>query len=112
MKVTVATSQFLNVSGRRTFLAKYMGSCSGCGTAIFPDDEVFYLPGGENVIGNECCGDKTDEDLTPATSLEDGLPAMEQSIPRELVMPRGRKASDRCGTCFMVPASNGSCDCG
>jgi hypothetical protein len=112
MKDTMATSKFLNLSGRRTFLAKYQGLCHGCGLVIYPDDEVFYLPGGDNVIGNECCGDKSDEDLTPQTPLEDGLPAMDMDIPRELVMPRGKTARDRCGKCFMIPASNGSCDCG
>jgi hypothetical protein len=112
MKVTVATSKFLNLSGRATFKAKWQGLCRNCGLVILAGDDVFYLPGQDRLIGDECCGNLTDDDLTPDTALEDGLPAMEQTIPRELVMPRGRTVADRCGKCFMVPASNGACDCG
>lgn len=105
----MATSKFLDMSGRRTFQAKYQGACHACQAMIYPDDDVFYV--NDNLIGMECCGGKTDEELTPMVTLEDGMPAMDIEVPRELVMPRGRTARDRCGKCFMVPASNGSCDC-
>jgi hypothetical protein len=109
------TSKSLNMNSgtRKSFAAKYIGSCFNCRTGLFPGDLVFYPPNGENVMGVDCCGDLPDHELTTHTKSDD-MPATEMDIPPGLVMPRGRTVQDRCPVCFMIPASNGlhgsSCD--
>lgn len=100
---------FLN--GRKTFTAKYGGSCFGCQAQIFPGDQVFYPPAGESVCGVDCCGDRSDAELTPVSNVDDTTPATDQTVPLELVMPRGRTAADRCDKCFMIPSNSGACGC-
>jgi hypothetical protein len=81
-----------------SFPASYPGRCGGCTTPFDPGTEVEYDGGGGVLIAVDCCGD-------PAEPGTRAAPAPDR------VMPRGKKAADRCGTCFQVPAANGACWC-
>lgn len=80
-----------------SFPANYGGRCVGCGVIFGSGTLVEYDSGGAGLLVVDCCG-------------EPGEPYARQAA-AEPVMPRGRKLSDRCGTCFQIPASNGVCGC-
>lgn len=81
-----------------TFTAQHAGRCGNCGDLFAPGDEVFYVEG-DTLIAFECCGTAEPEHAT-----SDAAQKIE-------VMPRGKTARDRCGTCFQIPATNGVCGC-
>jgi hypothetical protein len=80
------------------FPASYVGRCTNCNEILNPGDEVYY-DGSDSLTGWDCCGATDEARNTPETSTI------------ERVMPRGRTAKDRCGTCFQIPSTNGVCGC-
>lgn len=99
-------------AGPRTFVAKFDSNCASCLAMIRVGDEVFYASGAEVVSGLACCGDKTADELA-APAERDDLAVDEE--PADVViartLPRGRTANDMCRKCFIIPASNGTCNC-
>jgi hypothetical protein len=100
----------LTTYARRTFDARYAGSCASCSAPILPGDNVFYAPGNEAVSGLECCGDRPDEDLVVLQRADDHGDE-DATVDAAKVMPHGRTARDACQLCWQIPASNGTCGC-
>lgn len=98
---------------RRGFPAQFGGDCVSCGDGILPGDRVFYAPGNERVSGIDCCGDKDDADLVVVQRHDDSLSVDEDDAATVIArtLPRGKTAADRCGTCWQIPANNGTCGC-
>lgn len=103
----------LTPGGRRTFTAQFASDCATCSTAILPGDSVFYGPGAEIASGVDCCGDRDDAELTVNQRGDDSLSVDDEdpAVTIARTMPRGRTAADRCGKCWQIPASNGTCGC-
>jgi hypothetical protein len=100
----------MSTATRRSFQAKYDGTCGTCPAPIAIGDGVFYAtPGAALVSGLDCCGDRPDEDLVTVQHAEE--PDEDLTVDVAKVMPRGRTARDACPTCWQVPASNGTCGC-
>lgn len=87
-----------------SFPARYPGRCGGCNDPFESGEEVDYDNDGIRMVAVRCCGDAAE----PRPATED---AHEHVVEPDRVMPRGKTAADRCGTCFQIPASNGVCGC-
>lgn len=86
------------------FGARWEFTCACCGERQAPDSLAVYRPDGLLVSAepDHPAGDADYVFLDAPRDLSTKAPE---------VMPRGKKASDRCDVCFQVPAANGVCGC-
>jgi hypothetical protein len=82
------------------FQARYDSKCPACDEDIFRGSDVSMVDSdrGRVTIHTSC---EQDAVLVNARERTD----------HTTVMPRGKKAADRCPVCFQVPASNDTCGC-
>lgn len=85
------------------FPARYPGLCIPCGDSIKQGDSITNHPVA-GYVHEECVHDVGN---APEMDAE----TREATTSARSTMPRGKRASDRCGVCFQVPASNGVCGC-
>lgn len=91
---------------RPWFTANFKGKCASCLLPFEAGESIRRNPQDERqYIGSTCCGDLA----LDHTRDDDGPDLMMGN--RTVVMPRGKTAKDMCPRCFIVPSSNGSCDC-
>lgn len=91
----VATPREWHYTSAYPFEAKYRGQCAGCDELFEPGDLIEWREG--QLVKSHIC--------QVSSTLDD-----EERV-HIRVMPRNRTAADRCGQCFQIPSSNGTCGC-
>jgi len=86
-----------------SFAARYRSLCNPCGEDIKPGEYIKMHPD-VGAVHEECFEDVGKAPQTDSYGREPGY-----NVPD--TMPRGKTASDRCGKCFQIPSTNGSCGC-
>lgn len=91
-----------------TFTARYESNCTSCLAVIHIGDAAFYPPGAETPSGMDCCGEKPDVELLGAAYA---APDVDPDLSVDLASVLPRIVRSPCSRCWIIPASNGVCDC-